>query len=285
MKKVLSLAVALLISVLAMAQVRVMSYNVRYGAAKDGENSWDKRKAATPAMLREIKPDVFGVQEALTFQLDYITENCPEYKCVGVGREDGKDGGEHMSVFYNSEKIDLLEWGTYWLSETPQVPSFGWDAACKRTATWTRLKVKKTGEEFFFVNTHLDHKGFEAREKGLMLLVERISAMNPNGVPVVLTGDFNITPDAEELEGLNRIMKSARGYAKHADPNGSYNGYGAKGKSKGAPTLRKEVQGLLPIDYIYYAGFEKCKRFVVVTKEYNGIKYISDHYPVYADLK
>ena len=134
----------------------VMSFNVRYGTAKDGDHVWENRKDAACAMILDQRPAVFGVQEALDFQLTYFEEHCPGYKYVGVGREDGIHEGEHMAVFYDTERIELLEWGTYWLSETPFQPSLGWDAACRRTATWTLLKDKVAGRNFYFVNTHLD---------------------------------------------------------------------------------------------------------------------------------
>lgn len=279
-------AALLLFTFSASAGIRVMSYNVRLGVAKtDGENSWENRKEATPAMLADVKPDVFGVQEAYDFQLDYILATSPSYKAVGVGREDGVSKGEHMSVFYNTETVELIDWGTYWLSETPEVPSKGWDAHCYRTATWTLLKEKATGRKFFFVNTHLDHRGFVARKEGLALIHRRIMEMNPDGLPMVLTGDFNVMPDDEGLTDLNKLMKSARFSAVDADPRGSYNGWGQNGKSKGAPLLKQpDVDFLLPIDYIYYSGFDVCTEFRVITKEYAGKPYISDHFPIMAYL-
>lgn len=278
---------ALLLALPSGASVRVMSYNVRLGVAKDGDNAWDKRKSATPAMLKDIRPAVFGVQEAYDFQIRYILEACPEYKAVGVGRDDGKSGGEHMSVFYDSTRIELLEWGTYWLSETPEVPSFGWDAACRRTATWTLLRELSSGERFYFVNTHLDHIGKLARKNGLALIYNRIQEMNPEGLPMVLTGDFNILPDNEGLTDLNKLMKSARFCSVEADKIGSFNGFGKYGFSSGAPTLddsAAEKSTLRPLDYIYYSGFDRSLCFRVVTATYDGKPYISDHYPVYADL-
>ena len=248
----------------------VMSFNVRLGVANDGDNSWDIRKPATIAMLDAINPDVFGVQEAYDFQLSYIEENCPRYKAVGVGRDDGSNEGEHMSVIYNTEKIEMLDWGTYWLSETPDVPSFGWDAACRRTATWTKLRVIATGKEFFFVNTHLDHVGVVARKEGLAMIVKRIGDMNPDGVPMILTGDFNITPDNEGLVDLAKIMKNSRYEAVTSDTKPSYNGWGEAGEE---------------IDYIWYDGFEECTMFRVVDEQYAGKPFISDHYPVMAVLK
>lgn len=250
--------------------LRVISYNIRLGVADDGDNSWEKRRPATIAMLQQQKPDVFGVQEAYDFQLSYITENLPEYGCVGVGRENGRNKGEHMSVLFNTARVELLDWGTYWLSETPDKPSMGWDAACRRTATWTKLRLKSSGQEFFFVNTHLDHVGEQAREKGLELINERIAAMNPEGLPMVLTGDFNITPDSRNLEQLNRKMSSARLSAADTDVRPSFNGFG-------------RTNGTV-IDYIYYSGFARSLDFKVLRDSYQGIPYISDHYPVCSDL-
>ena len=249
--------------------IRVMSFNIRLGVANDKENHWDLRKEATPAMLADKDPLVFGVQEAYKFQLDYILENCPQYACVGVGREDGVDKGEHMSVFYKKDLVELEDWGTYWLSETPDEPSKGWDAACFRTATWTLLKIKETGRHFYFVNTHLDHVGVEARKNGLALIVSRIGDMNPEGYPMVLTGDFNVKPNDPCLEDLNKIMYSARAFAEDSDTKGSFNAWGRSEQA---------------IDYVYYAGFKKCTDFKVVDKTYAEKPYISDHYPVIATL-
>ena len=277
MKKVLIFAAALSLLIpltsckkQAEASLDVMSYNIRLGVADDGDNSWDIRKIATPAMLQANAPDIFGVQEAYDFQVAYIAEQCPQYVPLGVGREDGVAKGEHMSIFYNKEKIDVVEWGTYWLSETPDVPSKGWDAACYRTATWALLKLKDSGKQFYYVNTHLDHKGVEARAKGLALIADKIAAMNPKGYPMVLTGDFNVCPDNPGLEGINAQMKDARVTAENSDDRGSFNGWG-------------QSEGKV-IDYIYYAGFAKCTDFKVVTDTYENIPYISDHYPVKAHL-
>lgn len=274
MKKILIIAAlaALMPSFLSCNKaddIKVMSFNVRYGKADDGQNSWENRKTAVAAMLNDQAPAVFGIQEALDFQLSYITENCPQYAFVGVGREDGVSLGEHMSVFYDTNLIELEDWGTYWLSETPDTVSKGWDAQCYRTATWTLLKVKETGRQFYFVNTHLDHVGVEARKNGLALIVDRISAMNPDGFPMLLTGDFNVTPDNPCLVELDKIMKSARVFAEDSDDTPSYNGWGEP----------KAV-----IDYIYYSGFGKCTDFKVVTNSYAEKPYVSDHFPVVATL-
>ena len=141
MKKIISIiiAAALLIPAAVQAkkngseetpELKVMSYNVRMGVAKDGTNSWQHRCPATIAMLDDQKPDVFGVQEAFDFQIEFIEELAEDYKSVGGGRDDVKTKGEYMSIFWNKKRVKLLKWGTFWISETPDVPSKGWDAHC-----------------------------------------------------------------------------------------------------------------------------------------------------------
>lgn len=252
--------------------LKVMSYNIRYGTANDGDFVWENRREAAAAMVQDQRPAVFGVQEALDFQLTYLEENCPGYKYVGVGREDGVHDGEHMAVFYDTERVELEDWGTYWLSETPDVPSFGWDAACKRTATWTLMHDKKTDRHFYFVNTHLDHVGREARRNGLALVVDRIAAMNPDGYPMVLCGDFNVTPDNPCLNDLRGMMQDARETAPVTDDQVTWHDWG-------------KVKGTKPIDFIFYSGFSGCSEFARVTQPYLGCPYVSDHYPVTAILQ
>ena len=254
--KRLSIFVAALLPLLALScqpmekveTLPVMSFNVRYGTAPDGDFVWENRRDAACAMIVDQHPAVFGVQEALDFQLAWFEEHCPGYKYVGVGREDGISEGEHMAVFYDTERIELKEWGTYWLSETPFQPSLGWDAACRRTATWTLLLDKATGRQFYFVNTHLDHVGREARRKGLLLLVDQISAMNPDDFPMILTGDMNVYPDDPCLDELRTLMDDSRQTAPVTDNEQTWHNWG-------------KVTGNPPIDYIFYAGFAGCEKF------------------------
>ena len=272
-KKIFMLATAMIMSLpLLQAQesegLKVMSYNIRLGSAQDGTNSWALRYTATGKMLEDQKPDVFGVQEALEYQVRYIEEMCG-YESVGVGRENGKKEGEHMSIFWNKKAVSMLKWGTFWLSETPEKPSKGWDAECFRTATWALMKDKKTGKKFYFVNTHLDHKGTEAQKNGLKLIVDRIAEINPDGLPMVLTGDFNIEPKNPALKDLDARMQSARNIAEKTDDHTTYNGWGK------SSTM---------IDYIYVSGFSSCSEYQTVTKRYEDRKFISDHYPIFARL-
>ena len=252
-------------------ELKVMSYNIRLSTDKDGTNAWKYRCPATLEMIKDQNPDVFGVQEALPEQVSFLEEWVEGYDCVGVGRDDGKKKGEFMSIFWNKKTVKLMKWGTFWLSETPEKPSKGWDAACYRTATWALMKDKRTGERFYFVNTHLDHAGAEARKNGLKLIVERIAEINPEGYPMVLTGDFNMKPSAPELKDLDACMKSARKVALATDSHQTFNGWG-KAKSD------------MVIDYIYISGFSSCLEYQTVTKKYNDRKFISDHYPITARL-
>lgn len=251
------------------SDLKVMSYNIRTGEAKDGTNSWALRYPATGEMLLDQKPDVFGVQEAMSYQILYLEDNLRDYKYVGVGRENGKKEGEFMAIFWNKKTVSLLDWGTFWLSETPDKPSMGWDAACKRTATWAVMKHKKTGKKFCFVNTHLDHVGVEARRNGLQLIVDKLAEISEDGLPVVLAGDFNMTPDDKALAPLEGKVESARTVAVKTDSKGTYNNWGKA----------SDV-----IDYIYVSGFGSCIEFQTVTKKYADRKFVSDHFPVMARL-
>ena len=274
---ILAAAAAALLSLVSCSkseELKVMSYNIRLDHKGDGDNAWPNRKEATIAMLEDIKPDVFGVQEALPHQVAYLTEQAPNYKNVGVGRDDGVAKGEFMSIFWNVETVEMLEWGTYWLSETPDVPSFGWDAACRRTATWALMKDKRNGKHFYFVNTHLDHRGALARKNGLQLVVDNIAAMNPEGYPMVLTGDFNVLPDDECLVDLDKQMQSARKIAKVTDNLSTFNGWGSK---------KPEDQYV--IDYIYVSGFKSVPEYRTNMQQYAEKPYISDHYPIISVLE
>ena len=252
------------------ARISVISFNVRYGDAKDGTNSWPLRCSADVEMVNDQMPDVMGVQEALDYQLKFIKEYTKGYNWVGVGRDDAKHKGEHMSIFYNKKVVSLVKWGNWYLSETPDKISKGWDARHPRTATWALFKDKRSGKKFFYVNTHLDHIGVVARSEGLKLVQKLIADMNPNGWPLILSGDFNIEPDNEAIAQLDKTMKSARDVAAKTDRHGSFNGWGKADKI---------------IDYIYFTGFRRCESFETITKRYQDRTFLSDHYPIKAVLE
>ena len=274
MKKILFFALAALLCTLAACSshtggecsVKVMSYNIRYTGepAKDGQNHWDYRRAASINMIREEQPTVVGVQEALAPQLQFLDENLPEYGHVGVGRDDGKSAGEHMAILYLKERVELEDWGTFWLSATPAEVSMGWDAVCHRTCTWALLRDKTTGKPFAVMSTHLDHKGMEAREQSVLLLVQKLEELIAEPMPVFLTGDFNSTTDDAIFLPLKAVMKDARAEATQSDGRGTFNGWGSSSKV---------------IDHIFFRSAEVDKFSVLCDKNY-GAPYISDHYPI-----
>lgn len=254
-------------------QLRVVCYNIRSdidGKFTDGDNSWCYRMDASFEMIKDMKPDVFGMQEARPHQLYDMEENLPKYRRIGVGRDDGRQKGEHAAIMFNKQTIKVMEWGTYWLSETPDIPSKGWDASYPRTATWAKMRHLPSGKEFFIVNTHLDHRGKLAQMNGLALIRERVAKMNPDGIPMILMGDFNVFSDNPCIVELDKEMTSARTSAIDSDTKGSYNGWGTAERV---------------IDYIYYSGFSQCPVFKVIDKTYAKVPYISDHYPLFTILQ
>lgn len=270
----LSLAVMLLCggcgSIEKDVEIKYISYNIRYANTSDGDNAWDIRKPATKEMIEREQPDVFGLQEALIGQLQYIDSNFPQYSRVGVGRDDGKEEGEFMAVYYRSDKFKLLKNGDFWLSETPDECSMGWDAACRRIVTWAKLKDKETGKVFYAFNTHLDHVGEVAREQSILLIVKKIDEIvKKDKAPVFLSGDFNSNVNSAIFDPLKSIMKDSRAILPESEWIPTYNNFG-----NGNDAM---------IDYIFYKNAEVLD-FKTLNGDY-GKPYISDHYPVMATMK
>lgn len=253
------------------SNLSVMSFNIRNSNANDGTNSWQYRFPASFDMLLKLKPDVVGMQEVLPLQRAMLDEEVEGYKAVGVGRDNGKKKGEQTCIYWNTKTVKMLKWGCFWLSETPDKPSGSWDTACWRTATWALMKDKRSGKKFYFVNTHLDHVSAIARSKGLELIVSRIAEINPEAYPMILCGDFNVLPNDSCLKVLDGKMVSARETAPQPHDNGAT--YHNWGKNK------KDV-----IDYIYYSGFDSCASFRRVTEKFADKPFVSDHYPILAEL-
>ena len=242
--------------------MNILSFNV---LCRD----WVSRVPLLNDLIRAEAPDVFGLQEAHADWMDAVCAAFPDYDYVGIGRNDGKRDGEFSAVFYQKDRFTLLDSGHFWLSETPDVPGKGWDAACIRICSWALLEDKTNGKRFAAMNTHLDHRGVEARRKGLEMIVARIGEMSP-GAPLVLTGDFNVFPDDECLAGVNLMLHDARTDAPVTTDKPSFNGFGL---------MESKI-----IDYIYYRGFTSADEFKVVDATFAGKPYISDHYPIEAVL-
>ncbi|MCL3781358.1 endonuclease/exonuclease/phosphatase family protein [Prolixibacteraceae bacterium JC049] len=245
--------------------ISVMSFNLRYDTDEDGENRWSNRKEACVEMLKETNPAVFGIQEGLHHQIEYLKEKLPKYKYAGVARDDGHSSGEYNAVFYSTEQFELLESNTFWLSETPNEPSLGWDGACRRIVTWVKLKDKKKNKTLLVFNTHFDHEGKKARKEAGILLEKKIREIANESAPIFITGDFNALIRNKILQPLVNEYYSARRYAPKTDNTKSFNFYGRWYLSRN-------------IDFIFYKNAEALS-FRTVSESY-GVPYISDHYPI-----
>lgn len=271
MKRILSiLLIALMMCEVAVAkepiEIKAISYNIRT-IARDGDNNWENRRHATRNMLNRHNPDLFGLQEAMKPHLKYLDKFFPQYSRVGVGRDDGKMAGEVMAIYYNTERLELLDSGTFWLSETPDKVTKGWDAACNRTVTWVKVRDKESRKKFYYFNTHLDHRGRVAQTESIKLIVEKIKEIAGPRATVILGGDFNVAPEDEIFAPLNEFMHTARTTAEVTEEKGTFNGFSNQ--------KRRSV-----IDHVFYRGRRvKCIEYHVLDGDY-GAPYISDHYPI-----
>lgn len=252
-----------------------MSFNMRYDNPDDSLNNWMYRSARVAHAVEGCDADIVGAQELLHNQYAELQVLLSDYASVGVARDDGDEAGEYNPVFYKYERFELLDNGTFWLSATPDVAgSHGWDGACKRIATWAVLRERTTGNELLVMNTHLDHVGDTARLEGVALLRERIERLRA-GRPVVLTGDFNSTPDAEPIRRLlaDGTLRHARDLV--AEPGGtpwSFHDFGR------LPEERRTL-----IDYVFVGRCEALSYTVLPDTLEAG--YLSDHAPVLARIR
>ena len=188
----------------AAAPLRVMTFNIRYDTPNDGPNAWPHRRDWVALLIRFHEADAAGVQEALIHQLRELDARLRGFARVGVGRADGREGGEFSAIFYRTDRLDLLDNGTFWLSPTPEVPgSKGWDTAIERIATWARFRDRATGCELVHLNTHFDHIGEQARQESARLIRRRLATL-ANGLPVIVTGDLNADPASAPYRILTR---------------------------------------------------------------------------------
>ena len=255
------------------AELCVMTFNIRYDHAGDGENAWPHRKDVAAEVVRARGVDLLGMQEVLAHQLNDLKERLPEYRAIGAGREDGKEKGEYSAIMYRADRFEAIDSGWFWLSETPEVAgSKGWDGACERMATWAILKEKKTGRELFFINTHLDHVGKVARSEGVALLLRRTETLR-RGLPVILTGDFNATPDTDVFTHVTRTLRDSRSIAQNVTGlRGTFHNFG-----KIAETERPLI------DYVFLTEDFTVQTYETLPEKKDGI-YLSDHAPVVAKL-
>ncbi len=250
-----------------------MTYNIRLDIPQDGDTNWANRKNNMFALLDFYQPDIFGIQEGLPHQVENLKNALPAYSVLGEGR-DGKNTGEHSSIFYNTNRFEVLQNGTFWLSETPKVVSKGWDAALNRICTYALFLDLKTQRKFWVFNTHFDHVGTVARENSVALIHETIQKYNTMHYPVVLMGDFNLEPDSSPIAFLKARYSDTKRLSKVLfNSGGTFNAFDF--------TLKKFKE----IDYIFISksGFNVSK-YAVLNNHFSGI-YPSDHFPVMVELK
>jgi len=271
MKKNLLTYTLIAFSIIASAQeLSLMTYNIRYATVNDGENQWEKRKEYVSEQLLFYAPDIFGIQEGLAHQVNYLDESLASYAFVGVGRDDGKAKGEYCALFYNKDKFQLLGEHTFWLSETPEKVSKDWDAALERICTYAKFKDKISGNIFFVFNTHFDHIGEVAREKSAELIVETIKEVNKDDFPVFILGDFNLNEKSKAIKYLSAHYNDARRVSKGKPfgPFGTFTGF----------EFHEPVKDRL--DYIFCSKeLINVKKYGVLTDSKEG-RYPSDHFPV-----
>lgn len=272
---IIKIILVLTIGSLHAQQLSVMTYNIKLDYPKEGDDSWNTRKDWMIGQINFHEPDIFGVQEALPNQMTYMDSTMTNYSFVGVGRDDGHNEGEYSALFYNKSKLRVLESSTFWLSQTPNIVSMGWDAVCNRVCTYALFEDIKSEEKFWVFNTHFDHVGSEARMKSVTLILEKIKSLNTEKYPSILMGDFNLEPETENIQLIKTSMHDSREISKTEPfgPQGTFNGFRFD-----TPVTRR-------IDYIFVSktGIEVEK--YAVLSDSKDLRYPSDHLPVYIKIK
>jgi endonuclease/exonuclease/phosphatase family metal-dependent hydrolase len=251
------------------------TFNLRYQNITDSGNLWIQRAPVVASLIRFHEFDIFGTQEGLRSQLNDIKKSLPEYDFYGAGRDDGKEAGEHSAIFFKKEKFNLLKNGDFWLSETPDQPSKGWDAVCcNRICSWVCLSDKKTGKKFYFFSAHFDHQGKIARIESSKLILQRINAIAGSD-PVIFVGDLNGDQQSEWYLNIETSDLLEDTYKQVPNPyanNGSFNGFG------------KNLASSAIIDHIFVTKQFIVKKWGILSDSYHG-RYPSDHFPVVAELE
>ncbi|MDF2157557.1 endonuclease/exonuclease/phosphatase family protein [Algoriphagus sp. CAU 1675] len=274
--KTLILCIFLLagISVSGISQThQFATFNIRWDNSNDVGNLWKDRLPHVANLIRFHQIGLFGTQEGLNHQINQLSEALG-YDYLGVGRDDGAQKGEYTAILFDAKKYQLVDQGTFWLSPTPNVPSKGWDAALNRICSWGKFK-DQMNKVFYVFNIHYDHIGQEAREESSKLVIQKIGEINKENLPVVLMGDFNVTPDNPAYSTItespgwkdSRLESDIPSYG----PAGTFTGF----------DWEKMPDGI--IDHIFFKGNITIIRHGILTDNY-GKKYPSDHFPVMVEL-
>lgn len=250
--------------------LKIATFNLRMDTPSDGENAWFHRKDMVNDLIRFYGFDLFGTQEGFTHQLNDILR-LSDYRFIGVGRDDGKDAGEHCAIFYRSDRFKVLDQGDFWLSEHPEKPGRGWDGTCcNRICTWGKFEDLKNHKQFYFFNVHYEYEGDVARRESSNLMISRIKSIAGNQ-PVFLTGDFNAFPTEEPIRILNDsgFLNDSYKITKEAPfgPVCTFHGYDS--------TIKTEER----LDYIWVTDSIQIDKYGVLTNTLYGHT-PSDHFPV-----
>jgi endonuclease/exonuclease/phosphatase family metal-dependent hydrolase len=249
------------------------TYNLRLDTPDDGPNAWAHRRDAVRALVRYHGIELMGTQEGLMNQINDLAA-MPGFAWVGVGRDDGKDGGEHSAIFYRSARFELLAHGDYWLSATPDVPSRSWDSrCCNRLATWARLRERRSGREFYVFSVHFDHEAEVSRRESAKLMLRKIKEI-AGEAPTVILGDFNATPDSEPVRIMTSAMRDGRKESETPPygPEGTFNDF------------KLDVPPERRIDYVFLTPRWRVLSYAALTDNVEA-RYPSDHLPVVARLR
>lgn len=259
--------------------LNVMSFNIRYDNPDDSLNNWQYRKDVAAKTIKNQNADIVGTQEVLVNQLNDLKSRLPEYNAIGVGREDGIEQGEYSAILYKKDRFKEIKSGYFWLSETPEVAgSKGWDGACERIATWAILEDISSKKQLFFINTHLDHVGKIARQEGVTLLLSRANAL-ANGLPIIMTGDFNATPESDVIKHVTdvnspkHLIHSKDIAVEKSGTDWTFHGFGK------VPMERREF-----IDYVFVSKGIKVAKHSVLPEKLDDT-FISDHSVVVAQIE
>jgi endonuclease/exonuclease/phosphatase family metal-dependent hydrolase len=272
MKKVLYIFFILMsCSEISLGQsLKLMTYNIRLNTESDSINKWDNRREFLCDQIIFYNPDILGVQEALPEQVIYMKNKLSTYNYFGKARE-GEEKGESSGIFFDNFRFTLFDEGTFWLSETPDDISKGWDAACHRVCTYGLFYDKQNKNFFWVFNTHLDHVGEIARTKSIELILEKIKKLNTNNYPVFLMGDFNSGTETDRIINLKKIMNDSREISvnKPFGPSGTFNGF----------KFHQAASEL--IDYIFISKDDAYKVLKYgILSDSKDCRYPSDHFPV-----
>ncbi len=276
---ILSAAVTAAPTVRRPAPLRVMTFNIRNSGAADGANRWAARRPIYLAAVKAFGPDLFGAQEVLADQHDDLGRGLPGYTLAGVAREDGHRDGEWALVAFRTDRFEQLNAGDFWLSDTPDRPSLGWDATCVRITSWVRLRDRSSGRELLFANTHWDHNGIAARRNAAALVKQRLPALS-GGAPVILVGDLNSTEDDDWVQSLMRpshpgevplIDSYRQAHPQRRPDEASFHAF--RGGTDGSR-----------IDFIFHGPAFRTTAATIDRHVGTDGQYPSDHYAVTAEL-